>query len=243
VLHHRAPDGINHQKFFQRQRHARRFQSWSKLTTVEGDRKPLFADRSHGRPHRHGADRGRRVPPLELRAGSIRRFPAALFFDLDPAPDVVLPRSNDRRKGVAEPVGDLAWLPSARPTGGKGLHVVTPLKVKERNDLGWQEAKGLRPGGVHTMANGQSRKVSHQHVDEAAPAGRIFPHFSVTTACRPPSRPLSPRGAARCTRLDARELEPGAATDSIPRVSRSGLCRHCSPRVMPGGLLRCRGSA
>jgi bifunctional non-homologous end joining protein LigD len=28
-------------------------------------------------------------------------------------------------------------------TGGKGLHVVTPLAVKEKDGLGWDEAKVL----------------------------------------------------------------------------------------------------
>src|SRR5438105_4767893 len=40
-----------------------------------------------------------------------------------------------------------------KTTGGKGLHVVTPLTVKERDGLGWKEAKAFAQAVCSQMAN------------------------------------------------------------------------------------------
>ena len=55
-----------------------------------------------------------------------------------------------------------------KTTGGKGLHVVTPLTVKEKDGLGWDEAKAFAEAVCSTMVEDTPRPLSPKHVEEAS---------------------------------------------------------------------------
>ena len=61
-------------------------------------------------------------------------MPGRLVFDLDPAPTSALRRSVEGAREIHDRLKALGLIGFCKTTGGKGLHVVTPLAWSRRND-------------------------------------------------------------------------------------------------------------
>lgn len=95
--------------------------------------------------------------------------PDTLVFDLDPGPDVPWPDVVEASRSLHHRLHDLGLDGFVRLTGGKGLHVVVPLKPKS----GWDEVKGFARAVASAHANDDPKKFT-TNMSKAKRRGRIF---------------------------------------------------------------------
>jgi len=136
----RAPEGVGGETFFQR--HAMPGSN-PRLKLIDADeRKPYLAAVDVGGLVAIGQSGGLELHPWGCAPGQ-PEVPDQITFDLDPDEGLDFSDVIAAAKVVRKKLEDLSLTPFVKTTGGKGLHVVVPIRTDAKSRVTWDQNKAF----------------------------------------------------------------------------------------------------
>ncbi|RZJ18785.1 MAG: DNA ligase D [Brevundimonas sp.] len=185
----RAPDGIEGEKFFQRHAmpgHNPRL----KLIDVK-ERKPYVGVTDVGGLVAIGQSGGLELHPWGARPGD-PETPDQITFDLDPDEGLDFDDVIAAAKQLKPRLEALGLTPFVKTTGGKGLHVVVPIKADARSRVEWDQAKAFARAVSEAMKTDQPDRFTTTLAKKAR-GGKIFLDYLRNGRMATAVAPWSPR--------------------------------------------------
>jgi bifunctional non-homologous end joining protein LigD len=223
----RAPDGISGERFFQR--HAMRGGPGAfREMKVSGDRQPYIEIGSL-----EALAAAAQIAALEFHPWNCQPgkpdIPGRLVFDLDPAPDTEFEMVIAAAREIKTRLETTGLVAFCKTTGGKGLHVVTPLKLDSR--LGWDGAKAFAHALCAAMA-GDSPDLYLVNMSKKARSGKIFLDYLRNDRMATAVAPLSPRardGATVSMPLNWSQVKKGLEPKTFTLRTAPALLKRSRP--------------
>lgn len=186
----RAPDGISGEHFFQRHTMPAASRMFS-FRKVVGEKK-LYLE-----INQLGAFAAlAQIAAVELHPWNCEpeypEIPGRFVFDLDPAPDLDFSVVVRAALELRDRLDRLGLVSFCKTTGGKGLHVVTPVTQDHKHPVGWPAAKAFARELCSQMAYDSPGKYLTSMSKEAR-AGKIFLDYLRNDRTATAIAPLSPR--------------------------------------------------